>query len=130
MPDETAYGGVERRGGERVKVNFRARWQGAWATRAGEISSLSRGGCFIDTDDLVKTGEDVMIEMHLPVEGKITVWGQVVYQTADVGFAVRFFRFMQEEDRKRLEWLVRAEAARANRPGGDAQAEGAQTDAG
>ena len=117
VTSEGNHSGSERRGAPRVRVSFRARWQGAWATREGEIRDLSETGCFILTDDLVRAGETVMIEIRLPASGQITVWGVVVYQAEEVGFAVRFSNFMAEDDRCMLGWLVRAEAARAGRSG-------------
>jgi hypothetical protein len=105
-------GGRERRRARRYKVNFRARWEGRWASREANVTDLSTFGCFILTDDLVKTGELVRLELQLPRGGKITLWGAVVYQIEEIGFALNFERFMHEDDRRKLEWLVRAEAHR------------------
>ena len=105
--------GSERRRARRYKVNFQALWEGVWASREGTVTDLSTCGCFILTDDLVKTGEMVRFELRLPRGGQITLWGNVVYQVEEIGFALNFERFMHEQDRRKLEWLVRAEAHRS-----------------
>ena len=111
-----SFGGRERRRAKRYKVNFQARWEGVWASREATVRDLSACGCFVLTDDLVKTGERVRLELLLPRGGRITIWGSVVYQVSEVGFAFNFEHFPYEEDRKKFDWLVRAEAHRAERP--------------
>jgi hypothetical protein len=107
------YGGRERRRAQRIRVNFRARWEGAWARREGHITDLSAVGCFILTPDLVKPGEPVKLEIQL-AKGEIKIEGQVVYKIEDMGFAIQFTS-ATEEDRKRLAWLLRAEAQLSQR---------------
>lgn len=107
------YGGPERRRAERIRVNFRAQWAGAWARREGHITDLSAVGCFILTPDLVKPGEPVKLEILLP-RGEIKVEGKVVYKIEEMGFAIEFTS-ASDEDRKRLSWLIRAEALIAQR---------------
>lgn len=107
------YGGPERRRAARLRVNFRARWEGSWARREGHITDLSAVGCFILTPDLVKPGEPVKLEIQLP-RGEINIGGQVVYKIEDRGFAIEFMT-ATEEDRKRLAWLIRAEAQLARK---------------
>ena len=108
-------GGRERRRAKRYKVKFHARWEGQWASREATVIDLSMSGCFVLTDDLVKKGETVRLEMSLPRAGQITVWSTVVHQVEEVGFALYFERFMDVDDRKRLEWLVRAAELRFER---------------
>lgn len=107
------FGGAERRRAPRIRVNFRARWEGSWARREGHISDLSAVGCFILTPDLVKPGEPVKLEIQLP-RGEIKIEGQVVYKIEEIGFAIEFTH-CEDEDRKRLTWLIRAEAKLAER---------------
>ena len=109
------HGGRERRRARRYQVNFRARWEGGWAARAATVTDLSMCGCFVLTDDLVKRGETVRLDLELPRGGHVTLWGRVVYQLDEIGFALDFQRFRNEDDRRRLEWLVRAEAHRNER---------------
>ena len=106
------HGGWERRRARRYKVNFRARWEGGRASREATVTDLSLCGCFILTDDLVRKGETVRLDLVLPRGGRITLWGRVVYKVEEIGFALDFQRFEHDEDRRRLEWLVRAEAHR------------------
>ncbi|HEX8174583.1 MAG TPA: PilZ domain-containing protein [Pyrinomonadaceae bacterium] len=114
MRDSKAkYGGSERRRAPRYRVNFRAKWEGTWARREGHITDLSAVGCFILTPDLVKPTESVKLEIQLP-KGEIKIDGYVVYKIEDMGFAIEF-TYASEEDRKRLAWLIRAEAMLANR---------------
>ena len=110
-----SFKGRERRRARRYKVSFRARWEGVWASREATVKDLSACGCFVLTEDLVKKGEKVRLELWLPRGGRIAIWGSVVYQVAEVGFALNFERFPYEEDRKKFDWLVRAEAHRADR---------------
>lgn len=107
------YKNSERRRAPRIRVNFRARWEGAWARREGHITDLSTVGCFILTPDLVKPGEPVKLEIQLP-RGEIKIEGQVVYKIEEMGFAIEFTS-AGEDDRKRLNWLIRAEAQLAQR---------------
>ena len=109
------YGGADRRRAQRIRVNFRARWEGTWARREGHITDLSAVGCFILTPDLVRAGEPVKLEIQLP-RGEIKIDGQVVYKIEEMGFAIEFTS-ASDEDRKRLNWLIRAEAQRAQRSG-------------
>lgn len=113
MDSKKSFGGSERRRAPRIRVNFRARWEGSWARREGHISDLSTVGCFILTPDLVKPGEPVKLEIQLH-RGEIKIEGQVVYKIEDMGFAIEFTN-ASDEDRKRLAWLIRAEAKLAER---------------
>ncbi|HKS30441.1 MAG TPA: PilZ domain-containing protein [Pyrinomonadaceae bacterium] len=114
MRDSTKkYGGSERRRAPRYRVNFRAKWEGSWATREGHITDLSAVGCFILTPDLVKPGEAVKLDIQLP-KGEIKLEGYVVYKIEEMGFAIEFTT-ATEEDRKRLAWLIRAESMLAGK---------------
>jgi hypothetical protein len=106
-PDESHHSDNKRRS-PRFNVNFHARWEGEWAEREGMITDLSGGGCFVLTGELVKLGELVRIELRLPRQGHITLWGHVVHHEEERGFAVRFAPFLDEESRRKLEWLLKA----------------------
>jgi hypothetical protein len=110
---KTKLDGRERRRAPRLKVNFEARWEGSWARREGHISDLSAVGCFILTPDLVRPGEAVKLEIRLP-KGEIKIEASVVYKVEEIGFALEFTS-LSDEDRKRLNWLIRAEAMIAER---------------
>lgn len=108
---------MERREVERYRVNLRVRWEGRRAGRDGTITDISTAGCFILTDDLVENGDLVKIELILP-GGKVTLWGHVIYTAEEIGFGVRFSPFLHEDDRRKLELLVRAESLRSQKKRG------------
>ena len=114
--------GADRRRAERVEVNLRARWRGERARRAATVSDLSATGCFVLTDDLVRAGERVLLELELPRSGHLALSGRVVYKVAEIGFALEFDP-CGEEDGKRLAWLIRAEARRKGLQGSPGGAE-------
>jgi hypothetical protein len=106
--------GMERRLAERIKVNIRARWEGARARRDGTVTDISTAGCFVLTEDMgVEKRELVKIELLLP-GGVITLWGQVIYKADEIGFGIRFAPNIPDEERRRLEFLVKAESVRSS----------------
>jgi hypothetical protein len=106
------YMGMERRLTERFKVNISARWEGSRTRREGTVTDISTAGCFVLTEDIgVERRELVKIELLLP-GGVITLWGQVIYKADEIGFGVRFTPNIPEEERRRLEFLVKAESVR------------------
>jgi hypothetical protein len=84
---------VERRKAERVKVNIKARWEGVLEQKEGTIVDLSINGCFILTAHVVETGELIRLEM----ENSLVVWGEVIYQIEEMGFALKFTAVIGEE---------------------------------
>ncbi len=106
------YTGMERRLTQRIKVNIRARWAGPRARREGTVTDISTAGCFLLTEDLgVEKRDLVKVELLLP-GGVITLWGTIIYKADEIGFGVRFAPNNPEEERRRLEFLVRAETVR------------------
>jgi hypothetical protein len=106
--------GMERRLAERFKVNIRARWQGPRTSRDGTVTDISTAGCFVLTEDMgVEKRELVRVELLLP-GGVITLWGHVIYKADEIGFGVRFAPNIPEEERRRLEFLVKAESVRSS----------------
>jgi len=106
--------GMERRLTQRFKVNIRARWEGPRTQREGTVTDISTAGCFVLTEDIgVAKRELVRIELLLP-GGVITLWGHVIYKADEIGFGVRFAPNMHEEERRRLEFLVKAESLRSS----------------
>lgn len=109
------YIGMERRLTERFKVNIRARWEGPRTSRDGTVTDISTAGCFVLTEDIgVEKRELVTIELLLP-GGVITLWGQVIYKADEIGFGLRFAPNIPAEERRRLEFLVKAEAVRSSK---------------
>src|SRR3954469_22789457 len=108
------YMGMERRLAERYKVNIRARWEGPRSRREGTVTDISTAGCFVLTEDMgVEKRELVKIELVLP-GGIITLWGYVIYKADEIGFGVRFAPNIPDEERRRLEFLVKAESVRSS----------------
>lgn len=106
--------GMERRLAERFKVNIRARWEGSRTRREGTVTDISTAGCFVLTEDVgVEKRELVKIELLLP-GGVITLWGQVIYKADEIGIGIRFAPNIPDEERRRLEFLVKAEAVRSS----------------
>jgi hypothetical protein len=84
---------AERRRAERVKANIKVSWEGVLEQKEGTIVDLSINGCFILTAHLVETGELIRLEM----ENSLVIWGQVIYQIEEMGFALKFSAAMGEE---------------------------------
>ena len=112
MSEENVYDGPERRKVQRVRLELPCRWEGRRDEAAGTITDLSTAGAFVLSDDLVEAGELVRLELLLPAS-TITLWGHVIYKAEEIGFGLRFAPFQQEDDRKKLGLLVRAEERRA-----------------
>ena len=102
----------ERRRHRRVPVLFEVEWQGAAGRHEARTVDLSLGGCFIDTIAPAASGEPVVLKLRLPGGGWIELQGEVTYQYPGVGFGVRFTGAL-EADRRRLEWLIKAEGRKA-----------------
>ena len=98
----------ERRQAERVKVDLRASWEGSLTQLEGTIVDLSITGCFILSDDRVRVGELIRVAIQPLKQGPLYIWGEVIYQIPEMGFAVRFTG-ADDADLKRLNWLVKAE---------------------
>lgn len=114
MGEGSSYNGPERRKVGRVRLNLPCRWEGRRAGTAATVTDLSTAGAFILSDDLVEDGELVRLDLLLP-GGGITLWGHVVYKAEGIGFGLRFAPYQQEDDRRMLGLLVKAEAWREAR---------------
>jgi hypothetical protein len=98
----------DRRGAERVKVDLKAYWEGSLTQLQGNIVDLSVTGCFILSDDRVRVGELIRVEIQAPKQGALYIWGEVVYKIPEMGFAVQFTG-ADEDTSKQLAWLIKAE---------------------
>lgn len=103
---------TERRKEDRVQVDLKVFWEGALAQRKGNIVDLSISGCFILTADLVRVGELIRVVIQLPRDSEIYIWGEVVYQIPEMGFAVNFTG-ADDDDLKQLRLIIRAERHKA-----------------
>lgn len=95
----------ERRASERVRADIPVRWEGVLASREGTAVDISTSGCFILTEDAVQPKELIRLEMQLPTGRQLFLWGEVVYTTEEMGFALRFTG-IEETEMKMLEFLI------------------------
>ena len=102
----------ERRTQGRVPAFIEVLWEGASGKYEARTGDIHTGGCFIDSIGEVAVGEIVRFKLRLPSEDWIEVKGVVAYRYPNAGFGVRFLSISSEADRKRLEWLVKAESYR------------------
>jgi len=105
----------ERRTQGRVPAFIEVLWEGASGKYEARTGDIHTGGCFIDSMGEVRVGEIVRFKLRLPSEEWIEVKGVVAYKYPNAGFGVRFLSISSEADRKRLEWLVKAEAYRVQK---------------
>ena len=80
----------ERRRAERVRTDLAARWEGVLAASRGSVVDISSSGCFVLTNDDVQPKELIRLEIKMPTGRDIYLWGEVVYQIAEMGFALSF----------------------------------------
>jgi hypothetical protein len=88
----------ERRRAERVKVALDAHWEGVLAQCSGLLVDLSVTGCFILTPDQVRPKELIRMEIETPTGALLYLWGEVVYQVHEMGFALRFTGMTDREE--------------------------------
>ncbi|MDX6558955.1 MAG: PilZ domain [Blastocatellia bacterium] len=91
----------ERRAAERLRIDLNTRWEALRTQGRGAVCDLSSLGCFVLTSAAVKPGELIRLEVNFPAENA-TLWGQVVYAVAEMGFALRF-AFGNEADKDMLD---------------------------
>ncbi len=94
----------ERRAAERLRIDLNARWEALRTQGRGVVSDLSSTGCFVLSGGQVTSGELIRLQIDFPREIG-TVWGQVVYSVAEIGFALRF-AFRDDADRRVLDGLI------------------------
>ena len=96
----------ERRRAPRAEVNLPARWEGVLDRQDASVTNLSKNGCFVLSGGKVEPKELVRLEITLPAGNEIYPWAEVVEESTDIGFAVRFTS-MSDEDRNRLQQFLR-----------------------
>jgi c-di-GMP-binding flagellar brake protein YcgR len=80
----------ERRRAERVRVNLDVIFADRERQHKGTISDISVTGCFILSSVEATPGEPITVIINLPNNRTIKLAGEVVYNTAEIGFAMRF----------------------------------------
>jgi hypothetical protein len=89
----------ERRRAERFQVNLDVQWESATAQHKGTISDISTSGCFILTSPEIAAAELVRVGIQLPRGKSVTLPGEAVYLTEEIGFAMRFIDLGLTEQR-------------------------------
>jgi hypothetical protein len=92
----------DRRNAKRIDVSLTTTWEGVLERHEATITSLSLNGCFVLSGGRVQPRELVRLEIHLPEGDPVNVWGEVVDQAYEIGFAARFTSPSDDEDQKRL----------------------------
>lgn len=106
----------ERRKRKRVPTLIDVVWEGATGKYEARTGDLSADGCFIDTIGQVAVGETINFKLRLPSGEWMDLRGEVIYEYPNMGFGVHFTD-ISDADRKRLEWIVKAEEYRAEKRG-------------
>ncbi|HWT03111.1 MAG TPA: PilZ domain-containing protein [Pyrinomonadaceae bacterium] len=65
--------------------------------RAGKITNLSCGGCFIQTKAEVQTSRTVLVRLKLPTGRWLLLQGAVAHAARKVGFGLRFTNLSAED---------------------------------
>ena len=94
----------QRRAYVRAHGPFEGSWHGVSGNHSGRIYDLSASGCFIEWPSQLPAGEPVRVQLKLPRTRLISVRGEVVSNTGQSGFGVRFLNLTTENQ----ELLTRA----------------------
>ena len=94
----------DRRATERLRIDLNVRWEALGSEGRGTVCDLSSSGCFVLTSAEVKPGQLIRIGINFPQESA-SLWAQVVYEIAEMGFALRF-AFATEADKDMLNKLI------------------------
>lgn len=92
----------DRRNAKRIDVHLPTTWEGVLERNEATVTSLSLNGCFVLSGGRVQPRELVRLEIHLPEGDPVNVWGEVVDQAYEIGFAARFTSPSDDEDQTRL----------------------------
>jgi hypothetical protein len=82
--------GIERRRAERVRVNLDVVFADQFRQHRGTISDISVTGCFVLASSEATPAAPVTVMVQLPTKKSIKLTGEVVYNTPEIGFAIRF----------------------------------------
>lgn len=94
--NKPGLGGSERRADRRHRVAFRINLTRRESPEVeGDVTNLSAGGCFVESDIRVSEDDLVKLRLSLPGRGELTIWGNVVFHDKDKGFGLRFSAFSQ-----------------------------------
>jgi len=103
----------DRRSAPRARVKLAARWEGVLSRQNGTITDLSRSGCFVLTGGKVEVKELVSLEIQLSEQQKVNFWAEVVNESPEIGFALKFNSSSPEDEAalaKFLEGIFQSQA--------------------
>ena len=92
----------DRRHAPRAQVDLPVIWEGVFERCEASITSLSLNGCFVLSGGRVKAKELVRLEIYLPNDEPVQVWGEVVDEHYEIGFAAKFTSPSDDADQSRL----------------------------
>ena len=95
----------ERRVSERVRVNLVAYWEGEKGRCKGIINDLSSEGCFVLGAGVVSDGELIRLEIEMPRNKVMVLWGEISNHLEEIGFGLKFTTTGPVET-KRLERMI------------------------
>jgi hypothetical protein len=105
----------ERRKYQRTPAAFDIVWKDKIGKHQMRTADLSASGCFIDNIATeLKVGEEIKIKLRLPAGEFLHLKAEVVYNHDVSGFGLHFIE-VTDFDKKRLEWLIKAEIHRAKK---------------
>ncbi|MDQ1612232.1 MAG: PilZ domain [Pyrinomonadaceae bacterium] len=95
-----------RRDAERVKTALRCHWGlSEDSPRNGNITSLSHGGCFVQTTANAAEEQLIYLSCWLPSQRWLALRGRVTYHLSKVGFGLTFTD-LTDEQREMLALLI------------------------
>jgi len=95
----------DRRAAPRARVKLPARWEGVLSRENATVSDLSRTGCFVLTGGKVEVKELVWLEIQLTEQQKVNFWAEVVNESPEIGFALKFNSSSPEDEATLAEFL-------------------------
>ena len=95
----------DRRAAPRARVKLPARWEGVLSRETGTVTDLSRSGCFVLTGGKVEVKELVWLEIQLTDQQKVNCWAEVVNESPEIGFALKFNSSSPEDEAMLAEFL-------------------------
>ena len=69
------------------------------------VTDLSRSGCFVLTGGKVEVKELVWLEIQLTDRQTVNFWAEVVNQSSEIGFALKFNSSSPEDEAALAEFL-------------------------
>ena len=95
----------DRRSAPRARVKLSARWEGVLSREKATVTDLSRSGCFMLTGGKVEVKELVWVEIQLTDRQTVNFWAEVVNQTSEIGFALKFNSSSPEDEAALAEFV-------------------------